>query len=106
MIDACVAHEEERIKDGGARRLLIVVPPSLPSRVQYFTRLLEGSGIDVVVDRRLVERRLISGRRTNDRRRQDRRGPQRVFGYFQGCSIVVRVRRRPTSPSEANQLAR
>ena len=102
MIDACVAHEEERVKDGGARRMLIVVPPGLPSRVEYFTRLLEGSGIEIVVDRRVVERRLNSGRRSDERRRQDRRAPQRVFGYFQGCSIVVRVRSRAASPSEAN----
>ncbi len=103
MIEGCV--DERRVRDGGTQ-LLVVVPPSLPSWVQSLTRLIEGSGIDVVVDRRLVERRLTFGRRTSDRRRQDRWGPQQVFGYFHGCSIIVRVKPRATSQPEANQLVR
>jgi hypothetical protein len=99
------AEHEERSPSKGSGRLLIVVPPSLPSRVQYFTVLLAGSGIDVVIDRRLQDRRLNSGRRTNDRRRQDRRGQHQVFGYFQGCSVVVQARRRTTSQLEANRAA-
>lgn len=105
MIDRCAVYEGERLNEGATGRLLIVVPPSLPSRAQYFTRLMEGSGIGVVVNRRLVERRLHAGRRTNDRRRQDRRGPQHVFGYFQGCSIVVQAGQRATSQARANQAA-
>jgi hypothetical protein len=69
-------------------RVLIVVPPHLPSRVQYFTGMLAGSGIEIVVDRRCRERRRGSGRRTADRRRGDRREAHRLFGYISGCRVV------------------
>jgi len=82
------AHQEESSSDGVAGRLLIVVPPSLPSRVDYFTGMLAGSGIDVIVDRRHAVRRRRSGALANDRRRRNRRGHDHLFGYLYGCSIV------------------
>jgi hypothetical protein len=69
-------------------RVLIVIPPHLPSRVQYFTGMLAGSGIEIIVDRRCRERRGGSGRRTADRRRGDRRDVHGLFGYICGCRVV------------------
>ena len=95
MDDPRAAQQEGSSSEPPAGRLLIVVPPRLPSRVDYFTGMLAGSGIDVIVDRRQAVRRRSSGLRANDRRRRDRRGHQHLFGYLYGCSIV-RVRQ-PTS---------
>lgn len=86
----CAAYQE--VSSGGealagAGRLLIVVPPRLPPRVS-FARMLAGSGIDIIVDRRHAVRRRTSSLLPNDRRRQDRRGRHHLFGYLYGCRIV------------------
>lgn len=88
MDDSCVTHQEGSSSEALAGRFLIVVPPRLPSRVSYFTGMLAGSGIDVIVDRRHAVRRRSPGVLTNDRRRRDRRGHDHLFGYLYGCSIV------------------
>jgi hypothetical protein len=86
------AHHKKSSTEGVPGRLLIVVPPRLPSRIDYFAGMLAGSGIDVIVDRRNAVRRRKSGALPDDRRRRDRRGHGHLFGYLYGCSIV-RVRR-------------
>ena len=88
MDDPRAAPQQGISNEALARRLLIVVPPHLPSRVGYFTGMLAGSGIDIIVDRRHAVRRRSPGALTNDRRRGDRRGHHHLFGYLYGCSIV------------------
>ena len=88
MDDPRAAHQEASSGEGVAGRLLIVVPPRLPSRVSYFTDMLAGSGINVILDRRHAVRRQSPGVLTNDRRRWDRRGHDHLFGYLYGCSIM------------------
>ncbi len=88
MDDPRAPHHEGSSSDGVAGRLLIVVPPRLPSRVDYLAGMLAGSGIDVIVDRRQAVRRQSPGALVDDRRRRDRRGHTHLFGYLYGCSIV------------------
>jgi hypothetical protein len=74
-----------------AGRLVVVVPRALPSRVGLLAEQLVGSGIEVILDRRIAMRRRTFGRRIEDRRRESRRGHPQLVGYIFGCSIV-RVR--------------
>jgi hypothetical protein len=60
----------------------------LPSRVELLSEHLVGSGIEVILDRRLAARRRALGRRIEDRRRAPRRRRPQLVGYIFGCSIV------------------
>ena len=88
MVDPQATRSDGDAGQAEGRRLLIVVPPRLPARVDYFTGMLAGSGIDIIVDRRHAVRRRSPGALTNDRRRRDRRGHHHLVGYLYGCSIV------------------
>ena len=69
--------------------LMVIVPPSLPSRASTLSAALAGSDIQVLVDRRRGERR--RARQTNgpERRQDDRRSAPRVVAYVYACPVVA-----------------
>jgi hypothetical protein len=69
-------------------RLLVLVPYELSSHAGYFADVLEGSEIEIIVDRRRVARRRGPARRVEERRRGDRRVRHRLLGQLYGCRIV------------------
>jgi hypothetical protein len=67
---------------------VIIVPRDRPSLMGGFEQQLDGTGIEIVHDRRQAERRWRAGRRTEDRRRANRRSHHRVVAYMFGCTIA------------------